>query len=71
MQKRLSFQTVPPVVISGTMGSGTRLVAEIVKRCGGFIGRNVNADNDNMDFAFCLSGRVWWAATALASIRTI
>jgi len=48
------------VFIGGTPGSGTKLVAEILKQCGVFIGGNLNKDNDNMDFVFCLSGRTTW-----------
>lgn len=39
-----------PVAIGGVGGSGTRLVAAIVKSAGMFIGDNLNEYNDNLDF---------------------
>ncbi|MBL4743417.1 MAG: hypothetical protein JKX87_02075, partial [Cycloclasticus sp.] len=38
------------VAIGGVGGSGTRLVAEICKECGVFIGSNLNKSNDNLSF---------------------
>jgi hypothetical protein len=39
-----------PVVIGGTGGSGTRVVARIVRHAGFFIGRNLNDYEDAMEF---------------------
>jgi hypothetical protein len=39
-----------PVAIGGVGGSGTRLVAEIAKKMGIFIGDNINISNDNLSF---------------------
>jgi len=50
----------PPIVVFGTGGSGTRVVAEILKEAGCFIGYNLNTPLDNQDFGFLLSGRVDW-----------
>jgi len=39
-----------PLVIGATGGSGTRVVARIVRRAGHFIGTNLNASEDSMEF---------------------
>lgn len=49
-----------PIVVFGTGGSGTRVVAEILKEAGCFIGYNLNNPLDNQDFGFMLSGRIDW-----------
>jgi len=49
-----------PIVVFGTGGSGTRVVAEILKEAGCFIGYNLNSPFDNQDFGFLLSGRIDW-----------
>jgi hypothetical protein len=46
-----------PVAIGGIGGSGTRLVAEILKQCGFYIGDVLNAENDNLWFTFLLKRR--------------
>jgi len=38
------------VAIGGVGGSGTRIVAEILNRCGYFIGNDLNISNDNLLF---------------------
>lgn len=40
-----------PVVIGGVGGSGTRIVAELLKRIGFFMGSKTNSANDNLEFA--------------------
>lgn len=40
-----------PVVIGGVGGSGTRIIAEILKQSGVFMGSLLNAANDNMQLA--------------------
>lgn len=40
----------PPVAIGGVGGSGTRLVADIVRRLGYYIGDDLNAASDNLWF---------------------
>lgn len=40
-----------PVFIGGVGGSGTRVVTEILKRSGFFMGDNLNASNDYLDFS--------------------
>lgn len=40
-----------PLVIGGTGGSGTRLVARIVRRAGRFMGLNLNSFDDALDLA--------------------
>lgn len=39
-----------PIAVGGIGGSGTRVVAAILKELGIFIGDNLNASNDNLDF---------------------
>ena len=38
------------VAIGGVGGSGTRIVAEILRKCGYFIGNDLNVSNDNLLF---------------------
>jgi len=40
-----------PIIIGGVGGSGTRIVAEILKQSGVFIGATLNESNDNMQIA--------------------
>ncbi len=42
--------TPPPVVIGGVGGSGTRLIAQILKDLGYFMGNDLNEANDNLLF---------------------
>lgn len=44
--------TPPPVVIGGVGGSGTRLIAQILKDLGYFMGNDLNEANDNLLFPF-------------------
>lgn len=39
-----------PLAIGGVGGSGTRVVAEIARSLGVFLGDNLNSTNDNLDF---------------------
>lgn len=41
-----------PIAIGGVGGSGTRLIAEIVKTLGYYVGRDLNEQNDNLWFTF-------------------
>lgn len=41
---------VPPIVIGGTGGSGTRVVQSIIEKAGVFMGTNLNISKDAMDF---------------------
>lgn len=43
-----------PVIIGGLGGSGTRVIAEIVREGGLIIGHNLNTSLDNMNFAFTM-----------------
>jgi len=49
-----------PIVVVGTGGSGTRVVNEVLMKCGCYIGRNLNLALDNMDFAFTFPARITW-----------
>lgn len=51
---------IPPVVVFGTGGSGTRLVARILEEAGCWMGDNLNHAYDNQDFGFLLAGRIDW-----------
>jgi glycosyltransferase involved in cell wall biosynthesis len=49
---RASHQELaPPVIIGGTGGSGTRVVARIVRAAGTYIGTRLNESEDSVDFA--------------------
>ena len=41
-----------PVIIGGSGGSGTRVVAEILKQSGVYIGQDLNKSNDNLLFSY-------------------
>ena len=58
--KKLDLMGIPPIIIFGTGGSGTRVVAEIIREAGCFLGSNLNKALDNQDFGFLLAGRVDW-----------
>jgi hypothetical protein len=58
--KGIALVTQAPIVVFGTGGSGTRVVARILKDSGCFIGTNLNRALDNQDFGFLLAGRVDW-----------
>jgi hypothetical protein len=49
-----------PIIIFGTGGSGTRVIAEILGESGCYLGSNLNRALDNMDCAFFLGGRIEW-----------
>lgn len=49
-----------PIIVFGTGGSGTRVVTDILRKAGCFIGYNINDPLDNQDFGFLLSGRIDW-----------
>ncbi len=51
---------LPPVVVFGTGGSGTRLVSHILDEAGCWMGDNLNHAYDNQDFGFLLAGRIEW-----------
>jgi hypothetical protein len=46
----MSLNETAPLVIGATGGSGTRVVAAIVRRAGYFIGTNLNNSLDSMEF---------------------
>lgn len=59
-----------PYIIGGTGGSGTRVLARIVRRGGLFIGTNLNDSEDALDFGE-YSDRwinVWWGRGASAAL---
>jgi glycosyltransferase involved in cell wall biosynthesis len=45
------FQKSGPNVIGATGGSGTRVVARIIRRCGVFLGSHLNESEDSLDLA--------------------
>ena len=52
-----------PIAIGGVGGSGTRLVAEIVKQLGYFIGDDLNHANDNLLFTLLFKDIELWECT--------
>ena len=50
----------PPVVIFGTGGSGTRVVARIVRHAGWFLGEKLNGADDSLEIAAFLESRTNW-----------
>ena len=50
--RKKALKELPPVVVFGTGGSGTRVVADILRQSGCFIGNNLNRALDNQDFGF-------------------
>ena len=60
----------PPNVIGATGGSGTRVVARIVLRCGMYIGKKLNAQKDSLDIGGFLTRwrcSIWPRATSRIS----
>lgn len=49
-----------PVAIGGLGGSGTRLIAEILKQIGFYIGSDLNAANDNLWFCLLFKRPGWY-----------
>ena len=49
-----------PVAIGGVGGSGTRIVAEIIKQLGFYIGSDLNSANDNLWFTLLLKRPHWF-----------
>jgi len=41
-----------PVIVGGCGGGGTRVIAEILKRAGVYIGQDLNVSNDNLLFSY-------------------
>lgn len=50
----------PPLVIFATGGSGTRVVARIVRHAGYYLGHRVNVSEDSLDLAHFLEQRINW-----------
>ena len=47
----MQFSGAGPIIIGGTGGSGTRVVAQIIQSMGVFLGSNLNASSDALDIA--------------------
>lgn len=47
----MNIKDYTPVFIGGVGGSGTRVVTELLKRTGFFMGDNLNSSNDYLDFS--------------------
>ena len=47
------------LAVGGVGGSGTRVVAEILKECGYFIGGSLNPASDNLWFSYLLRRPDW------------
>jgi len=50
LQTRDAVSPVPPIIVGGTGGSGTRVVQSIIEKAGVFMGTNLNVSKDAMDF---------------------
>ncbi len=50
MSTNLSFEQDSPIAIGAIGGSGTRVLARIVEASGVFMGANLNASHDNLEF---------------------
>lgn len=53
-------QFTEPVVIGGVGGSGTRIVAELLKQMNYYIGNDLNVANDNLAFVILLNRAKWF-----------
>lgn len=49
-----------PIVIGGVGGSGTRIVAELIKQMGFYLGCDLNHANDNLLFTFLFKRPRWY-----------
>lgn len=56
-------EMIGPVAIGGVGGSGTRVVAEIIKRLGFYIGGDLNLANDNLWFTLLFKRPDWFSKT--------
>lgn len=53
-----------PIAVGGVGGSGTRVVAEILKRVGIYMGSDLNPSNDNLWFTLLLKRPSWFIRNA-------
>ena len=60
----------PPVVVGGGGGSGTRVVAQIMQRCGYFIGPDLNEAYDNLWFTLLFRRPGWFAGAEPSEVQT-
>lgn len=60
MHNRFKGSKLEPVAIGGVGGSGTRLVAELLKRLGFFMGDDLNQAGDNECFTFLFKRPSWF-----------
>jgi hypothetical protein len=49
-----------PIIIGGLGGSGTRIVAEILKKFGYYLGNDLNIANDNLLYTLLLKRPRWF-----------
>lgn len=54
-----------PIAVGGVGGSGTRLIAEILRRLGYYMGDDLNAAGDNLWFTLLFKRPELWAANGL------
>jgi hypothetical protein len=59
-----------PIVIGGVGGSGTRVVAEVAKKAGVNIGRDINKSNDNLMFTVLFLRPDWYNKARKRDVRT-
>jgi hypothetical protein len=68
---KINFQTLPdtpPIVIGGTGGSGTRVVAKILSRCGVYIGKDLNSQLDNLLFTLLFKRPIFFTRKSLTKL---
>lgn len=58
------FPLPGPVAVGGLGGSGTRLIAEILKQIGFYIGSDLNSANDNLWFSLLFKRAPWYFRNA-------
>ena len=57
---RKNIELTSPVIIGGVGGSGTRVVAEIIRRLGFYIGDDLDSANDNLWFLLLFKRPRWF-----------
>lgn len=70
IERRSGFRREAPVVIGGVGGSGTRVVAELLKEMGFYMGK-LNKSNDNRTFASLFRHPEWFMRHHRSNPRVI
>jgi len=68
---KATIQSAAPIVISGVGGSGTRVIAQILKEIGCYIGSDLNSALDNLWFTLLFKRPKWFLKNHIANSSQI